>query len=147
MIEREELLALIPHRNSMMLLSRVINYDLKEKNIEAEYDISQDCIFYDQQKKGVPSWVGFEFIAQAISAYIGIKCRENNLPVNEGFILSVSHMHLDIPFFKNKGIITIKSRELDNVDAMYIFNGEILQDGKEVISARLTVMEVMEKEK
>jgi len=142
MIDKDELLTLIPHRNRMCLINRVNKYNLQENSIEAEYDITEDCLFYDFENSGVPAWVGFEFIAQSISAFIGIKDRINGLPVKEGFILGVSHMQIDLPFFRKNSIITINSIELDNLDPIYIFDGKVSIDGKKVLAGKLTVMEV-----
>jgi len=146
MIDKQELLTLIPHRGEMMMLSRVIKYDTKEKSIEAEYDITEDCLFFDSAKNGVPSWTGFELIAQAVSAFIGIRDRENGIPPKEGYILGISDMRMGLPILKNNSIITIKSIELDNVHPVYIFDGVIIQDGQEVLAGKITVMEV-EKDK
>ena len=142
LINKEELLTLIPHRDRMCLISRVNNYNLPENSIEAEYDITEDCLFYDFENSGVPAWVGFEFIAQSISALIGIKDKINGLPVKEGFILGVSHMHIDLPFFSKNSIITINSTELENLDPIYIFDGKISINGKKVLAGKVTVMEV-----
>jgi len=74
-IEKEELQTLIPHKGKMLLLSRVIEYDI-EHSVRAEYDITRNCLFYDPVLDGVPSWAGFEFIAQAVSVLTGIRKRE-----------------------------------------------------------------------
>jgi len=142
MIEKEELLSIVPHRGRMFLLSRVIKYNTRERSIEAEYDITEDCLFYDSQADGVPTWAGFEFIAQAISALIGITDRENGLPSKKGYILGVSQMQIKLPFIKTGSKLTIKSRELDNVAPMYVFEGEIFLDDKEILAGKLTVMDV-----
>lgn len=142
MIEKEELLSLIPHRGDMMLLDRINKYDMQEKYIEAEYDITEECLFYDKKHSGVPAWAGFEFVAQAISAFIGIRNRENGLPSKEGYILGVSQMEINIPFYKNGSTVKIKSRELENVHPVYVFQGEVLVDDKEALCGKLTVMEV-----
>ena len=141
MIDKDKLLGFIPHRDRMCLLSRVNKYNLQENSIEAEYDITEDCLFYDIENSGVPAWVGFEFIAQSISAYIGIRNMINGLPVKKGFILGVSHMQTDLPFFRKNCIITINSIELDNLDPIYIFDGKISIDGKKVLAGKVTVME------
>jgi len=142
MIDREELCSIIPHSGDMMLLSRIINYDTSSKSIEAEYDITEDCLFYDQQEAGVPSWVGFEFIAQSISAFIGIRDRENGLPPKKGYILGVSQTQIGLPILKTGSIIKIKAKELDNVHPVYVFEGEIHLDDKEVLAGKITVMEI-----
>jgi len=142
MIEKEELLSIVPHRDRMVLLSRVVAYDLEEQSIETEYDITEDCIFYDSSAKGVPAWVGFEFIAQSICAYCGIRDKKNGVPPKKGFIMAVSQLQMGLPFFRTGSIITIKTRELDNLYPVSVIEGEIFLDGKKVLGGKLTIMEV-----
>ena len=142
MIENDELLSIIPHRGRMLLLTKVNEYDLNEESIEAEYHITEDCLFYDPAAAGVPAWVGFEFIAQAVSAYMGIKTRIRGEPIKIGFVLSVSQVRMGLPFFKAGSIIVIKAKEFECMDSMYIYKGEIFIEGKKVLEGKLTVMEV-----
>jgi len=147
MIEKDELLTLIPHRGKMMMLDRIIKYNIQEKCIEAEYNITEECLFYNEKEGGVPSWVSFEFIAQAVSAFIGIRDRENGIPPQEGYILGISQMNIGLTFLKKNSIITINSRELESMHPVYVFKGEILLNGKEAVSGKITVMEVSEEQK
>jgi predicted hotdog family 3-hydroxylacyl-ACP dehydratase len=146
MIEKEDLLSIVPHRGKMLLLSRVINYSMEDLTIEAEYHITEDCLFYDSAAAGVPAWVGFEFIAQAISAFSGIRNRENGEPPRIGFILAVSQVRIDIPFFKTASIITIRAKEIEQLDSLYIFKGEIFLEGRKVLEGRLTVLDADEEQ-
>ena len=141
MIENEELLSIVPHRGKMLLLKRVKHYDLQEQSIEAECQIEKDCIFYDNEAAGIPAWVGFEFIAQTVSAFIGIKNRERK--INKiGLIMSVSQMRIGLPIFQTGSIIEIKAKEVDSMDSVHVFEGEIFLEGKKVLEGKLTVMDV-----
>ena len=142
MIEKEELLSIIPHRGRMLLLSRIRNYDLVERTVEAEYQITEDCIFYDSAAKGVPAWVGFEFAAQAFCALCGIRDREMGVPPKKGFILAVSQMRIGLPFFRAGSIICIKAKETERMDPVCFLDGELFVDGKKVLEGKLTIMEV-----
>ena len=144
MIEKDELLTLIPHKGKMMMLDRIKKYDIQEKSIEAEYSITEDCLFYSKKEEGVPSWVGFEFIAQAVSAFMGIRDREKEIPPLEGYILGISQMNIGLTFLKKNSIISIISRELESMHPVNIFEGEIFLNGQEVLSGKITVMEVSE---
>ena len=141
MIENEELLSIVPHRGKMLLLKRVKDYNLQEYTIEAECQIERDCIFYDSEKEGVPSWVGFEFIAQTVSAFIGIKNRERKVN-NIGLIMSVTQMRIGLPIFQTDSIITIKAKEVDGMDSVHVFEGEIFLEGEKVLEGKITVMDV-----
>jgi len=141
MIEKEELQTFIPHRGKMLLLSRVIEYDI-EHSIRAEYDITRNCLFYDPVLDGVPSWVGFEFIAQAISVLTGIRKREKGEKTNIGFILSIPSMRMEIPLIKNGSTVEVRVEEIDCTDLIYTFEGTVFQENKKVIEGKLMVMEI-----
>jgi predicted hotdog family 3-hydroxylacyl-ACP dehydratase len=144
-IEKEELLSIIPHKNRMMLLSRVVDFNAENKSIEAEYEIKEDCLFYDSALSGVPAWTGFEFIAQSVSAFIGI--RDLGKKTHKmGYILSVSQMRIGLPFFKTGSIITIKSREAGGMDPVYVFEGEIYLYGEKVVEGKITVLDVYDEQ-
>lgn len=144
-IEKEELLSIIPHKNRMMLLSRITDFNEENKSIEAEYEIKKDCLFYDSALPGVPACIGFEFIAQSISAYIGI--RDLGKKVHKmGYILSISQMRIGLPYFKTDSIITIKSRESGGMDPVYVFEGEIYLYGEKVVEGKITVLDVYDEQ-
>jgi len=145
MIENEELLSIIPHRGRMLLLSRIINYNGEDKSIEAEFVIKEDCLFYDPEFSGVPAWAGFEFIAQAISAFVGIRDMGKKIR-KMGYILGISHMRIELPFFKTGSIIKIKANEVGGMDPVYVFDGQIIIDDKIVIEGKLTVMDVYDEQ-
>ena len=142
MIEKEELPSVIPHRGKMLLLSRVKCYNPEERSIEAEYDITGDCLFYDPEINGVPAWAGFEFIAQSISALSGINGREMGLKPKFGFILSVSSMRITLPFFQTGNVVEIKAKEIERMDSVSIFHGEISLKGKKILEGKLTVIDI-----
>jgi len=141
LIEREELQTIIPHNGKMMLLDRVIEYDI-EHSIRAEYNITRNCLFYDPVLDGVPSWVGFEFMAQAISVLTGIRKREKGEKPNIGFILSIPSMRMEIPVFKNGSLIEVRLKETDCTDMIYTFEGAVFLKDKKVMEGSLMVMEV-----
>ena len=144
MIEKEELETLIPHRGKMLLLSRVNEYNLKEGTLSAEYHVSESCIFYDPAAGGVPSWAGFEFIAQAISAYSGIRNREMGIKPKMGFILSIPLVQIEIPVYKPGSRIVLNVVEKDRTGLIYTFEGNAYLDGKKAMEGKLMVMEINE---
>ena len=142
MIEKEELPGIVPHRGRMLLLSRITGYNLEERSIEAEYHVTEDCLFYDTAEMGVPAWAGFEFIAQAVAAFSGLKDKGKGHTPKIGFVLSVSRLQMDIPFFKAGSILTIRAKETGNMYPVYVFEGEIFLDSKKVLEGKITIMEV-----
>ena len=147
MIEKNELLSVIPHKGKMVLLSRITNYNLENQTIEAEYDITKECIFYDPQIEGVPAWAGFEFIAQSIAAISGLKERAKNKPPKLGFVLGLSQVRINAPFFKLGSIVKIKTKKTENEYPVMYFIGELFVNDQKIFSGRLTVLEADDEQK
>jgi len=145
MIEKDELQTLMPHKGKMMLLSRVTEYDI-EHGIRAEFEISKQCIFYDPAADGVPSYVGFECMAQSISVLSGLRGRKKGEKPKVGFILSVQAVRIDIPLFKNGSLIEVYMKETDCTDKIYTFEGEAYLQNKKVMEGRLMVMEISDEQ-
>jgi len=140
LIEQEELQTLIPHKGKMLLLDKIIDYDI-EHSIRAEYNVTESCIFYDPALDGVPAWVGFEFMAQAISALTGIRKRAKGENPNIGFVLSIPSMRMEIPLFKNGSLVEVRVKESDCTDMIYTFEGEAYLENRKVMEGKLMVME------
>jgi predicted hotdog family 3-hydroxylacyl-ACP dehydratase len=141
-INREELQTIIPHSGKMLLLDRVIEYSGNDHSLRAEYNITEDCLFYDPAAEGVPAWAGFEFMAQAISALSGIRSRERGEKPKIGFILSVPSMRMEIPLFKNGSSVEVYVKETDCTEMIYSFNTAAFLEGKKVMEGKMMVMEV-----
>jgi len=148
MIETIDLSTIVPHRGKMLLLSCIKGYNLEERFLEAEFNITENCIYFDSEIGGVPSWVGFECIAQAIAALSGIESREKEKtgeigikPQRIGFILSISKMQVFLPVLKSGCTVIIKVKELDRTDMVFNFEGQIFLDDTKALEGTLTVME------
>jgi predicted hotdog family 3-hydroxylacyl-ACP dehydratase len=144
-IEREELQTLIPHRGKMFLLGRVTEYDIKG-SIRSEYKIESTCLFYDSKINGVPSWAGFEFMAQTVSALSGIRDRILGRKPRMGFILSVPSMRIEIPSFRLGSLLDIRMSECDSTEDIFTYDGEIYIEGTKVMEGRILVMEVKDEQ-
>jgi predicted hotdog family 3-hydroxylacyl-ACP dehydratase len=127
----------------MLLLDRITEYD-SEGSIRTEFDITEDCLFYNPEIKGVPSWAGFEFMAQTISAFSGLRGRITGIKPKIGFILSVPLMRMYIPVFKTGGVADIRMKECDHTDQIYTFEGEIFLEDKKAMEGKLMVMEILD---
>ena len=145
MIESKDLSSIVPHSGKMLLLSKITGYNLEERSLEAEYHITENCLFFDPETGGVPAYVGFECIAQAIAALSGITGREKRGHAGEkpriGFILSISKMQVFLPLLSSGTTIFIKVKELDCMDLVYNFYGQIFLGGEKVLEGKLTIME------
>ena len=145
-IEHDELINYLPHKGKMFLLSRVTEHNIEKHTITSEYDITENCIFYEKEFDGVPSWVGFEFMAQGISALTGITNKIKGLDPLPGFILSVMEFKADVGYLKNNTTIQMKIAEdfRDEQNHVYRYLCELYAkkgDEKPVVSSKISVME------
>jgi predicted hotdog family 3-hydroxylacyl-ACP dehydratase len=129
----------------MFLLSRVTAVDKNKHTLSAEYDVGKDCLFYDSELGGVPSWVGIECMAQSISALSGIANRDEGRKPKPGFILSVTGLELGVPFLRSGEVFLIQVREDYKADAIFTYDCGVSVKRPEgsfpVGKAKLTVME------
>ena len=145
-IEYDELINYLPHKGKMFLLSRVLEHDVNKHTITSEYDITENCIFYEPEFDAIPTWAGFELMAQCVSALTGItntiKCR-TPLP---GFLLSVMEFKADIGYLKNNTTVMMKAVEdfRDEENHIYRYICELYEhsgDEKPVVTTKISVME------
>jgi predicted hotdog family 3-hydroxylacyl-ACP dehydratase len=141
----EELYSLLPHRGKMFLLSRIRTYDKKNHSLSAEYDIGPDCLFYDPECGGIPSWVGIECMAQSISALSGIIRRDEGKKPKPGFIMSISNLELAVPFLASGSVLRTQVREDYRMDAVFSYvcemSGQDLSGAYPVGRANIMVMD------
>jgi predicted hotdog family 3-hydroxylacyl-ACP dehydratase len=143
-IPHDELIQLLPHKGKMFLLSCVTAHNVAEHSITSEYNITPDCIFYEEELGGVPTWVGFEFMAQGISAITGITNKELGRKPRPGFILSVVDFKAVVPVLKNGNTIEMKIKEDYRSDDVYRYNCALYAekgDTTPVVTSKITVME------
>lgn len=74
---------LVMHRGKMNLLDTIIDYG--DDWLIAELTIRDDSMFVDS--RGVPAWIGMEYLAQTIGAYDGLKERLEGKVPKLGFLV------------------------------------------------------------
>jgi predicted hotdog family 3-hydroxylacyl-ACP dehydratase len=142
LIENEELAALMPHRGKMYLISRIVEYDINARSLRSEHDIVNTCLFYDPGLDGVPSYMCFEFMAQAVSALSGLTGKILGKPPMMGFILSVSSLEIKVPLFRPGDIIKIEINGQQAVDTVSTFHCVATIGENETARAKLMVMDI-----
>ncbi|MDE5613160.1 MAG: hypothetical protein K2I74_00700 [Treponemataceae bacterium] len=145
-IEKDELMTLVPHKGKMFLIDRITDYDSAAWNIASETVVRESCLFYDKAASGIPNYALFEFIAQTISALTGIVVREHNLPVRMGFILSVSSLTFSVPIIRAGQVVSIRAERTGEAGNVYTFAADVSVDGAAIGSGKLTVLEVREEQ-
>ena len=139
-IESERVEALIPHSPPMVLVDRIIS--VNEQSLLAEIDIEENCKFYDQANRGVPSWVGVEYMAQVIAAFAGVKAKSENEPIKLGFLLGTRKFLMPKPFLDAGKTYQIAVNELYLDDTgLASFDCQISCQDEVYATAKLNVFE------
>ncbi len=127
---------LIPHRTGMRLIDRVIAAE--GELVRSEAIIRADHLFF--QTGGVPAYVGFELMAQTISAYDGLRRRRNGKPPAIGFLLGCRKYETTRQYFLRDETLTIEATSLLGEEGMASFECRILDAaGAELASAVINV--------
>lgn len=118
---------LVKHSDSMLLLDRIVAAE--GETARSETTIRADNVFF-QPGRGVPSYVGFELMAQTISAYDGLKLREQGKPPVMGFLLGCRKYNVARPFFIEGETVTTEATSLIGLSSfdckIFDAQGEVL---------------------
>ena len=85
-----------PHRAPMLLIDTMLSTE--GEIARAETIIRADHIFF-QPGRGVPGYIGFEFMAQTVNAFDGWKRIERGKTPTIGFLLGSRSYKCDVDFF------------------------------------------------
>lgn len=85
----------VPHKDGMCLLNRIV--DAGDQWLKAQVDISPESLFSTAQ--GIPSYVGLEYLAQAVAAWAGYQERLNGGKPKIGFLVGTRRYRVSEPIF------------------------------------------------
>lgn len=100
--------SLLPHSGAMVLLDRVLSVD--RESLCAEVTIRRETVFYDSD--GVGSWVGIEYMAQAIAAHAGYLSSLRGDPVKVGFLLGARRYECSRASFPLGSVLKISVQKI-----------------------------------
>ncbi len=128
---------LVPHSGLMSLLDKIVDYG--EDWLHAEVHISRQSMFADD--KGVPAWVGLEYLAQTIGAFAGLQERLQGKKPKLGFLVGTRKYICSKDHFPFGQILLLKvEREMETEVGLNVF--QCVLKGVEVeASARLNVFQ------
>lgn len=86
---------LVPHSGTMSLLDTTLHCD--RKSLIAQVTIGPHTLFASE--RGVPAWVGIEYMAQSIAAFAGVRAREAGEEIRIGFLVGTRKYHCNVPYF------------------------------------------------
>lgn len=118
---------LVKHKNELLLLDRVVAAE--GDTVRSETTIRANNVFY-VPGRGVPSYVGFELMAQTISAADGLDRRGRGEEPVMGFLLGCRKYTASRPFFANGETVTTEAKALIGLSSydckIFDVQGEVL---------------------
>lgn len=129
---------ILPHNPPMIVIDKVIDYNLEEKWLISQVEIKEKSIFFDKSIDGISSSVGIEFMAQTIGCYAFFNngCKSAKI----GFLLGSRLYNTGIEYFKNNEVYTVKVKEIFTDEQIVAFDCIIYdKDEEEVASATVNV--------
>ncbi|HBA33564.1 MAG TPA: hypothetical protein DCZ12_05465 [Gammaproteobacteria bacterium] len=93
----------MPHKGKMNLLDKVI--DAGPDHLVAQVLITEHSLFYSD--RGVPAWVGLEYMAQAIAAQAGVLARQCGKEPPVGFLVGTRSYRTNTEYFPLDTNLTI----------------------------------------
>lgn len=119
---------LAPHAPPMLLVDTVVSS--ADNRQQTETTVRADNPFF-VPGRGLPSYVGFELMAQSISIYDGILRRENGEPPAIGFLLGCRRYKVTRDWFEEGERLMIEIESLLDEGEMRSFNCRIVGPGGE----------------
>ena len=109
----------------MCLLDTLVEYD--DNSLVAQVKITHDSCFITEH--GVPSWIGIEYMAQAIAAYGGIIDRNKGRDVTIGFLVGTRKYTCNQAYFPIGSHITVHiTKELESDNGLNTFSCRITEE-------------------
>jgi predicted hotdog family 3-hydroxylacyl-ACP dehydratase len=124
------------HRGQMLLIDRLIEVD--EDHALGEVVISRQSAFF-RSGRGVPAYVGIEYMAQTVAAFDGARRMVAQAPPAVGFLLGTRRYRSNVPFFSDGARLQIEVTMVFNENGMASFECAIRSDGGVDASASLNV--------
>lgn len=128
----------VPHRQDMCLLQRILRWD--QDSIEAELVVPATGLFIEDGE--MPAWIGIEYMAQAIAAWAGCRARAAGSVPQLGFLLGSRRYSSQRSGFPSGSRLRVQARrELLGDNGLALFACRILAGEEEWAVANVSVYE------
>jgi len=123
---------IIKHRKPMRLVDKLLSFD--EDSACVSIYINEESEFYQSDKLGVPSYIGIEYMAQAIAAQAGANELANGKSIRLGFLLGTRKYKPNVAHFPSGTKLLIKVEKL-LIDAagLSVFDCNIVAENQQEI--------------
>ncbi|WP_028007442.1 ApeP family dehydratase [Solimonas flava] len=100
---------LLPHGPGFLLLDALLDYGADHASCTVH--VTPRTRFFEAGR-GVPAWVGVEYMAQAIGAYAGIVRLQSGLGVEIGLLLGTRRYRSAVPYFADGSTLVARAEQL-----------------------------------
>ncbi|WP_394173840.1 ApeP family dehydratase [Thalassotalea litorea] len=130
----------LAHRPPMVLLDSLVEFD--RQSAICEVTIQTSSPFYQDVIKGVPAYIGIEYMAQTIAAYAGANALNDGEQVKPGFLLGSRKYKIFESNFNVQTRYEIKVEEVYKEDSgLSVFDCAIYEGNNLVVVAKLNVFQ------
>ena len=133
--------SLVPHTGAMVLLDSLVSVD--GDNLCAAVAITERTMFCRAGEVG--SWVGIEYMAQAIAAHAGWLALQNSEPIRIGFLLGSRRYDCAAPAFTQGTVLHVHVHmEIKNENGLGAYHCRIedaAQPGQVLAQGTITVFQ------
>jgi predicted hotdog family 3-hydroxylacyl-ACP dehydratase len=130
---------LIPHRGTMLLLDRVIEFS--DGRVLADYSPRPDA-WYADACGNMPAWIGIELMAQAVAAHVALLRRRDGMAPKMGALLGTRAYRSSVNCFAAGGALRIRADlVLSDPSGLGAYACGIEAGGKPLATAVLKVYE------
>jgi len=137
LLEGDKLKEILPQKERMALLDRLVSVNKEARTAESEVDICRNNLFFDCDLGGVPSWIGIEMIAQTVAASSAVMSAKTKA----GMVLSVNNYSAKEPLFFEGDTLKIQVREDFVSEPIFRYEGTIYREEKELVRSKITVVQ------
>ncbi|MFY8275195.1 3-hydroxylacyl-ACP dehydratase [Pseudoalteromonas sp. SSDWG2] len=131
---------LIAHTEPMILIDRLVAFDTDTAHCQVT--ITPKSAFYDSNNARVPSYIGSEYMAQAIAAYAGAHDITSKREVKIGFLLGSRKLRCYHPWFVDGDVLDVFVEKLiQDESGLSVFNCQIKRGDICMVEAKINVFQ------
>lgn len=128
----------LPHDHPMILIDALDSYT--EESGTCSVTINQSSLFFDAQKQAVPSYIGVEYMAQAIAAFAGANALDEAGTVEIGYLLGSRKYQPTTAWFQLGSKLDINVQRLyEEESGLRVFQCQIIHQNDTLVDAKINV--------
>ncbi|QFU24835.1 hotdog family protein [Shewanella eurypsychrophilus] len=130
----------VPHRDPMILIDQLLEHGID--TLLTQVNISELSPYFDDAHKGVPNYVGIEYMAQSIAALAGVEAKIRGDKIRVGFLLGTRKLKMHIPYYsQGESYQTRVSRLYQEEAGLAVFECKIFHEQTLVAEANINVFQ------